>query len=101
MDTGIIIALIFGIASIVSSFCFGFIPAIRRAKLDRLEKKAHTMAQDIDSFYAIELILLEKLSDATGKNVDTLKKEVREQVRRDKNRSLSFYAKPSVIVSEL
>ena len=32
MDTGIIIALIFGVASVVT-FCFGFIPNIRRSNI--------------------------------------------------------------------
>ena len=74
---------------------------VRKRKIEKLETKVHTMAKDIDSFYAIEQILLEKLSQATGKNSETLEKEVREQVRRDKERSLSFYSKPSAIVSEL
>ncbi len=101
MDTGIIIALIFGLASIVSSICFGFIPGIRRTKIEYLEKKVQTMAQDIDSFYAIEQSLLLQLSSATGKNVETLKKETRKEVRAEKGRPLSNYAKPSSISKEL
>lgn len=101
MDTGIIIALIFGVASILSSICFGLIPNIRREKLEKLEKKVQTMAQDIDSFYAIEQSLLSQLSSVTGKNVDTLKKETRKKVKIEKGRPLSNYAKPSGIAQEL
>ena len=39
MDTGVIIALILGFASIVSSICFGLIPNIRKEKLRKLENK--------------------------------------------------------------
>lgn len=101
MDTGIVIALILGAASVVSSICFGLIPGIRRNKLDKLEKKVHTLAQDVDSFYAIEQSLLEQLSIVSGKNAETIKKETRARVREEKGRSLSNYAKPSGIRLEL
>lgn len=101
MDTGIIIALILGFASIVSSISFGIIPGIRRRKLEKLEKKIQKMAQDIDSFYAIEQSLLEQLSSATGKKVKALKDDTRKNVRVEKGRPLSEYATPSGIASEL
>ncbi len=101
MDTSIIIALIFGIASIVSSICFGFIPGIRKNKLEKLEKKALTLAQDVDFFYAVETSLLNQLSNETGKNAETLKKETRAMVKKDKGRTLSNYAKPSEIAKEI
>ena len=101
MDSGIIISLILGFASIVSSICFGLIPGIRREKLDRMEKKVHTLAQDVDFFLAIEKSLLEQLSSVTGKNKDTLKKEIRKQVSSEKNRMLSHYSKPSGIGPQL
>ncbi len=101
MDTGIIIALILGAASIVSSICFGLVPGIRRRKLEKLENKVHTLAQDVDSFYAIEQSLLEQLSKATGKNAETIKKETRAQVKLDKGRPLSQYTNPSKIAQEL
>lgn len=101
MDSGIIISLILGVASIVSSICFGLIPNIRKSKLDKLERKISILAQDIDSFYAIERISLEQLSASTGKNVSTLKKEIRKQVEIEKGRCLSNFAKPSVIAGIL
>ena len=101
MDTGVIIALILGAASIFSSISFGIIPNIRRRKLEKLEKKIQKMAQDIDSFYAIEQSLLEQLSSATGKKVKALKDDTRKNVRVEKGRPLSEYATPSGIASEL
>lgn len=101
MDSGIIISLILGFASIVSSICFGFIPELRRSKIERLEKKVSTLAQDIDSFYAIEQSLLEQLSAATGKSSKTLKENTRKQVKIEKGRALSSYACPSGIASYL
>ena len=59
------------------------------------------MAQDIDFFYAIEQSLLLRLSSATGKNIETLKKETRKEVRAEKGRPLSNFAKPSSIIQEL
>ena len=101
MDSGVIISLILGFASIISSICFGLIPGIRRSKIDRLEKKVRTLAQDIDSFYAIEQSLLKQLSAATGKNSKKLKEETRKQVKIEKGRALSSYACPSGIASDL
>ena len=101
METGIAISLILGIASIISSVCFGLIPGIRRNKLEKLEKKVRTLAQDVDSFYAIEQSLVEQLASATGKNATTLQKETRKQVKNDKGRPLSNYSTPSRIASEL
>jgi len=101
MDSGIIVSLILGFASIISSICFGLIPGIRRNKIERLEKKVRTLAQDIDSFYAIEQSLLEQLSAATRKNSKKLKEETRKQVKIEKGRVLSSYACPSGIASDL
>lgn len=101
MDAGIVIALILGVASVISSICFGLVPGVRKNKIEKLEKKVHDLAQDIDSFYAIEQILLEKLSKETGTNVITLKKEIRRRVKQEKGRSLSDYAKPSGVAQYL
>ena len=97
MDSSIIISLILGFASIVSSICYGIIPGIRTNKLEQLEKKVNTLAQDIDSFYAIEQKLLNQLSTCTNKNVRTLKIDIRKEVEKEKGRSLSNYSKPSEI----
>ena len=59
------------------------------------------MAQDIDSFYAIEQSLLEQLSAATGVKSKKLKEETRKQVKIEKGRALSSYACPSGIASDL
>ena len=101
MDSGIIVSLILGFASIICSIFFGFIPEKRKSKIKRLEKKVRTLAQDIDSFYAIKQSLLEQLSAATGKNSKKLKKDTRKQVKTEKGRALSSYACPSGIASDL
>lgn len=101
MDSGIIISFVLGSASIISSICFGLIPNIRKSKLENLEKKVLIMAQDIDSFYAIEQSLLEELSCITGKSKETLKRETRKNVKVEKGRPLSNYSTPSGISSEL
>lgn len=101
MDSGIIISLVLGVASIISSVCFGLIPNIRKSKLEKLEKKVITLAEDVDSYYAIERVLLEQLSTSTGRNISTLKKEIRKQVEIEKGRRLSNYSKPSMIAGIL
>lgn len=101
MEIGVVVSLILAIASIVSSIFYGLIPGIRKAKIERMEKKMHIFARDIDSFYAIEQSLLEQLSAATGKNTETLKKNTRKKVCQEKGRPLSQYACPSGIASEL
>ena len=95
MDTGIIVSLILGGAGIISSIFYGYIPSRQKEKVDRSEKKVHTLALDIDFFYTTESNLLEMLSTTTQKNKDTLKKEVRNKVMKDKGRPLSIYSKPS------
>ena len=97
MDSSIIISLILGFASIVSSICYGLVPGIRKNKLEKLEKKVNVLAQDIDSFYAIEQKLLEQLSTSTNRNFLTLKKEIRKEVEKEKGRCMSNYSKPSEI----
>lgn len=101
MDTGVVVSLILGGASIVSSVCFGLIPGIRKERMEKLEKKSLIFAQDIDSFYAIEKSLLEQLSVATGENSETLKKKIRKQVEIEKGRTLSPYSQPSKIADYL
>lgn len=99
MDTGIIIALIFGIASIISSICFGLVPAKRKQKIEKQEKKIYTLLLDIDSFYAIESELLDEVFTATGKSKDSMKREVRKRVRDEKNYTIN--STPSSITQEI
>lgn len=101
MDTGIIIALIFGFASIITSICFGLVPSIRKEKIEKQKKKILTLLKDIDSFYSIESLLLDELCAATGKNKESAKRDVRKQVRDEKNYSISDYAKPANLMQEI
>jgi len=101
MDTSIVIALIFGICSIISSVSFGLIPTIRKQRLEKLEKKVHVLLKDLDSFYAIESELLDECSKLNGKNKETLKREMRKRVKDTKNYTLSDYSTPSNLGKEL
>ena len=99
MDTGIIIALIFGFASIITSICFGLVPSIRKEKIEKQKKKILTLLKDIDSFYSIESILLDELCAVTGKSKDSAKREIRKRVREEKNYSIN--STPSSITQEI
>ena len=100
-NTSIVIALIFGICSIISSVCFGLRPTIRKQRLEKLEKKVHVLLKDLDSFYAIESELLDECSKLNGKNKETLKREMRKRVKDTKNYTLSDYSTPSNLGKEL
>lgn len=93
MDASIIIALIFGIASVISSFFFGLIPSIRKQKIEKLVKKIEILTKDVKSFYEIETILLEKL--ASGGSSKALKEEIRREAEKRTNHKLSNYSFPS------
>lgn len=101
MDTGIIIALIFGIASVITSICLGIVPSIRKEKIEKQNKKILTLLKDIDSFYSIESILLDELCAATEKNMESTKREIRKQVRDEKNYTISEYSTPSGLKQEI
>ena len=95
MDTEVIVSLILGITNIASAILWGLIPGIRKQKIERLEEKMTILAKDIDSFYRIESLLLEKLSKFNGRKINTMKKEIRKQVMEEKGYPLSEYALPS------
>ncbi len=54
MDSGIIIALILGVCSVVSSIIFGYIPRSRKEKLIRLQKELLNVYNDINEFQKLE-----------------------------------------------
>ena len=96
MEAGIIISLILGGASIVSSICFGLIPNIRKSKIERLESQRDKLFRDIRLFYEIENELLDKLAQS-GYSRTNIQKEIRKIVSHKYNGDvLSDYAKPSV-----
>lgn len=99
MDIGIIIALIFGFASIITSICFGLVPSIRKERIEKQKKKILTLLKDVDSFYSIESILLDELCAITGKSKDSVKREIRKRVREEKNYSIN--SMPSSITQEI
>lgn len=79
MNSGIIIAIILGVASIVSSICFGLVPNIRKNKLDKLTNQRDKLFHDIRLFYNIENELLNKL-EGFGCNKKMTKQEIRKLV---------------------
>lgn len=101
MDNGIIIALILGFASIVSSIFFGLIPTLKRRRIEILEEKEQRLLWNIKLFYEIENELLTRL-EGYGHKKGSLKSTVRKIVS-DKNggRVLSDEAKPSVYEKQI
>ncbi|MBR4704114.1 MAG: hypothetical protein IKP02_00745 [Paludibacteraceae bacterium] len=96
MEAGIIISLILGGASIVSSICFGLIPNIRKSKIERIETQRDKLFRDIRLLYEIENELLIKL-EQYGCNKSSTQKDVRKSVSDKYNGEvLSDYSKPSV-----
>jgi Na+-translocating ferredoxin:NAD+ oxidoreductase RnfG subunit len=79
MDSGILIALILGSASIVSSICFGLVPNVRKNRIEKLESQRNKLFRDISLFYDIEDELLDKL-EALGCNKKSTKQEIRKIV---------------------
>lgn len=101
LDAGIVIALIFGCASIGSSICFGLVPSIRKRKLENLQIKVSKMAKDINFFYYMEELLLSELSALRNESGESLKRQYRKQIENKIDYKLSDYAKPSVTKKEI
>ena len=101
METSILISLILGIASIISSICFGLIPTIRKNKVEKLENKIQRLLLNHKLFYEIEDELLNRLSSCGG-NKNTIKSEVRKLVSQNNDgKVLSEEAKPSVYCKQI
>ena len=98
METSIIISLILGAASIVSSICFGLIPNIRKNRIEKLELQRDRLFRDIQLFYDVEDELLEYVvNNLSNANKSGLKIKFREIVSNNhKGDRLSDYSKPSV-----
>ena len=97
MDTGIVISLILGCASVVSSVCFGLIPNMRKHRISKLLSQRNKLFSDIMLFYEIESELLHIVEQKTGENKITLQKRIRRIVSENNNGEvLSDYSKPSV-----
>lgn len=97
MDTGIIISLILGGASVISSICFGVVPSIRKEKISKLNNKVFKMAKDINFFYCLEQNYIEELSKLTSTNKETIKKDNRYRIEKNIGYTLSQYSKPSTL----
>lgn len=95
MDNGVIISLILGSASIVSSICFGLIPNIRKDRIDKLELQRDQLFRDIRLWHEIEDELL-NIIELSGQNKITTQKQVRKRISERHCDVLSDYSKPSV-----
>ena len=97
MESGIVIALILGGASVVSSICFGFIPSIRRGKVEQLELKIQRLLWNMKLYHEIEDELLDRLENTTGQNKLETQRSVRKMVSNNNGgRVLSDECTPSV-----
>ncbi len=101
METSVIISLIFGISSIVASYFYGYIPAMRKAKIDKLNSKILLLYRDIDIMNDIESRLIDELSVATKENKETIKRRVRKEISDNKGFVLSDLRKPSNVKNEI
>lgn len=101
MDSGVIIALILGLASIITSLFYGLVPTIRKNRMEKLERKVTFLLRDLDYYYEIESLLLEEYSKKIGINKESLKREVRSRVKEKKRYTLSDYSSPSKLKKEL
>lgn len=101
MEASVLIALILGLASVISSICFGLVPSVRKRKLDILEAKITKLTKDISVFYDLEQLYISKMSQLTGEKNDTIKKENRAIIESQHNYKLSNFSKPSQFKREI
>lgn len=95
MDSGVLISLILGGASIVSSICFGLIPNIRKERIAKLECQRDRLFRDVRLFYEIEDELLNILEQG-GQNKKSTQRNVRKLISERYDDVLSDYSKPSI-----
>ena len=62
MDTGVIIALIFGAANIVSSVFFGWIPSLNKERQRKLDKKVNSLRSSVSFFIEEEKYMLQGIA---------------------------------------
>ncbi len=86
MDTSIIVALILGASSIITSIIFGWIPRVRQAKLLAQKKELLTLYEDIDKFIKIEEKLTKQLNISKIKARDGIKISEKSEPARVKRR---------------
>lgn len=95
MDSGIIISLILGAASIISSICFGLIPNMRKERISRLEVQRDRLFKDIRLFHEIEDELLNIIAQS-GSNKKHTQTQIRKVISDKYGDVLSDYSKPSM-----
>ena len=96
MDSGIVISLVLGGASILSSIFWGLIPNMRKQRIAQLEDQREKLFQDVKLFHEIEEELL-NIIEMTGQVKVTVQRKVRKQVsEKNHGKVLSDYTKPSI-----
>lgn len=95
MDSGIVISLILGGASVISSICFGIIPNVRKERIYKLEQQRDRLFRDIRLFHEIEDELL-NIIEQGGQNKIGVQKQVRKVISDRYGDTLSDYSKPSI-----
>lgn len=102
MELSVIIALILAFAGVISSMFFGYIPNIRKNRIENQERKINTLLKDIDLLLCVEIKIIDELSEVNNENKETLKKRIRKIVSDEKGgRVLSDNTKPSYLKKQL
>lgn len=101
MDNSVIISLVFGVSSIISSFFYGYIPAKQKEKIEKQNKKILKLYKDLNLFNEIEEMLLKELEESTTENKNTAKRRIRRIVTDKKGYTFSDLRNPSNVTSEI
>ena len=94
MDSGVIIALILGAANIVSSIFFGWIPSLNKERLRKLDKKVNSLRRSVSFFVEEEKYILQRLAEKEDRPVESIKKELRKQVKDTTGKQLDESFRP-------
>ena len=100
MDTGIIVALIFGGANIISAVFFGWIPSRNREKLASRERTIKQQNNDLSFFVSEERMILEEIITNYGGSFDSEKRRIRDLVRETTGKQLSDSFRPGHYVQK-
>lgn len=97
-------AIIAASAAILSSAITGLITykiTVKTDKLNLLKRKLCTAYHDISSFYQLEVLYTQKISEIENNSPESVKRAFREKLRNDGFESPSRYSAPSHISDEL
>lgn len=101
MDTSIVISLILGVSSIITSIFYGYIPTKRAEAIRKKNHKILILYKDIDSLNDIEDLLLNELCKSNGENKESVKRRIRKSISDKKGFPLSELRNPSNVKKEI